>query len=205
MTAALATLISVVYLATGAPPPGDAHVLEGSRLFRDNRFAEALVEFRLADKLGSREARGYAAAALVKLSRPADALELFEGPGAATAGADPLLDYYHARACYDLRLYLCADQLLAGVGSRTGPRIGEQAAQIRKDIAAALPGEPGPDVVGWYLKRSREHASGGHPLRARAFAREARDLGSRRADRQGVAEAESLLANLEATRSTTAP
>lgn len=196
MTAVAATLISVVYLATGAPA-SDAHVLEGARLFRENRFPEALVEFRLAEKLGSPDARGYAAATLVKLSRPEDALELFEHPSAPPPGTDPLLDYYHARACYDLRLYLCADDLLAGVGSRTGPRIGEQAAQIRRDIAAALPGEPAPDVVGWYLKRSRVLAGEGHPVLARAFAREARALGSRRSDHQGVAEAEALLTKLD--------
>ncbi len=204
MTGTVATLISVVFLATGAPA-ADAHVLEGARLFRENRFAEALVEFRMAERLGSPDARGYVAATLVKLSRPQDALELFEGPSARPPGSDPLLDYYHARACYDLRLYVCADDLLAGVGSRTGPRIGEQAAQIRREIAAALKNEPAPDVVGWYLKYSREHAGAGHPVLARAFAREARALGSRRADRQGVAEAEALLSTLERSKASPAP
>ncbi len=204
MTGIAATLISVVYLATGAPA-ADAHVLEGARLFRDNRFAEALVEFRLAERLGAPDARGYAAASLVKLSRPDDALELFEGPAAPPAGADPLLDYYHARACYDLRLFLCADELLAGVGSRTGPRIADQAAQIRRDIAAALPREPAPDVVGWYLKRARELADGGRPVLARAVAREARALGSRRPDRRGVADAEALLSTLDQPQASPPP
>src|SRR5512142_966951 len=117
MTGAVATIVSVVFLATGSPP-ADAHVLEGARLFRENQFAEALVEFRMAERLGSPDARGYVAATLVKLARPQDALELFEEPSAPPPGTDPLLDYYHARACYDLRLYLCADGLLAGVGSR---------------------------------------------------------------------------------------
>jgi hypothetical protein len=204
MTGIAATLISVVYLATGAPA-AEAHVLEGARLFRENRFAEALVEFRLAERLGAPDARGYAAASLVKLSRPDDALELFEDPAAPATGADALLDYYHARACYDLRLYVCADALLAGVGSRTGPRIGEQAAQIRRDIAAALPKEPDPDAVGWYLKRARELSAGAHPVLARAFAREARALGNRRADHHGVAEAEALLTTLDQPKPFPAP
>ncbi len=204
MTGTVATLISVVFLATGSPP-ADSHVLEGARLFRENRFAEALVEFRMAERLGSPDARGYVAATLVKLSRPQDALELFEAPAATPPGTDPLLDYYHARACYDLRLYLCADDLLAGVGSRTGPRVGEQADRIRRDIAAALKDEPAPEAVGWYLKRSRDHAAAGHPVLARAFAREARALGSRRADRQGMAEAEALLSNLSEARMSPAP
>jgi len=203
MTGIVATLISVVFVATGAAP-ADAHVLEGARLFRENRFAEALVEFRMADRLGAPDARGYVAATLVKLSRPEDALELFEHSGAPAAGADPLLDYYHARACYDLRLYLCADGLLAGVGSHTGPRIAEQAHQIRRDIAAALEGGPAADAVGWYLKHARDHAPT-RPVLARAFAREARALGNRRTDRQGVAEAEALLASLSEPKPSPAP
>lgn len=204
MTGNVATLISVVLLATGAPA-ADVHVLEGARLFREDRFAEALVEFRMAERLGSPDARGYVAATLVKLSRPRDALELFEGAPAPAPGADPLLDYYHARACYDLRLFLCADELLARVGSRTGPRIGEQAERIRREIATALANEPAPDAVGWYLKHSREHAAASRPVLARAFAREARALGSRRADRQGVAEAEALLMNLRGPSASPAP
>lgn len=204
MTATAATIISLVWLAAGTPAV-DGHVLEGARLFRENRFAEALVEFRMAERLGSPDARGYAAATLVKLSRPEEALELFELPGAPRAGADALLDYYHARACYDLRLYLCADDLLAGVGSRTGPRIGEQADQIRRAIAAALLHEPAPDQVGWYLARSRAHSAAGRLVLARAFAREARSLGSRRADGQGVAEAEALLQRLNDPKTTVAP
>lgn len=204
MAGTVATLIAVVLLATGAPA-ADGHVLEGARLFRDNRFAEALVEFRMAERLGSPEARGYVAATLVKLSRPEDALEVFERPVALAHGADPLLDYYHARACYDLRLFLCADELLAGVGSRTGPRIGEQAEKIRRDIAAAIPGEPAPDVVGWYLEHARQHAAANRPVLARAFAREARALGSRRVDRHGVTEAQALLAKLDDPKASPAP
>ncbi len=193
MTLSAATVLSLVWLAAGPPGPADTHVLEGARLFRENRFAEALVEFRVADRLGAADARGYAAAALVKLDRAEDAVELFEGPGGPTPGADPLLDYYHALACYGARLYLCADELLAGVGERTGPRIGEQARQIRRDIAAAIPAEPPPDVVDWYLSRARARLGEGKPILARAHAAEARRLATRRADRHGAAEAEALL------------
>ncbi len=187
-----ATVLSL-WFAAGPPGPADAHVLEGARLFRENRFTEALVEFRVADRLGAQDARAYAAAALVKLDRAEDALELFEGPGGPVPGADPLLDYYHALACYGARLYLCADELLAGVGERTGPRIGEQARRIRKDIAAVLPAAPPPDSGDWYLARARERAGEGRAVLARAYAAEARRLGARRADRHGVAEASALL------------
>lgn len=196
MNCSAATVLSMVLLAAGAPRPGDAHVLAGARLFRESRFAEALVEFRVADRLGAVDAGAYAAAALVKLDRPEDALELFEGAGGPAPGADPLLDYYHALACYGARLYLCADGLLAGVGERTGPRIGEQARKIRRDIAAAIPAPPPPDSVDWYLARARAHADAGRGTLARAFAVEARRLGERRPDRHGAAEAAALLAKL---------
>jgi hypothetical protein len=204
MTTTAATVLAVVWLAAGTGP-ADAHVLEGARLFRENRFAEALVEFRVAERLGAAEARAYAGAALVKLDRPEDALELFEGPGAPAPGAHPLLDYYHALACYGARLYRCADQLLATVGERTGPRIAEQARQIRRDIASALPAEPPADSVDWYLARAAERAAGGRTVLARAFAAEARALGAGRPDRHGVAQAEAVLAKLPPSAAPLAP
>jgi hypothetical protein len=194
MTRAAATVLFLVWLAVGPSGPADVHVLTGARLFRENRFSEALVEFRVADRLGAPDARAYAAAALVKLEKPEDALELFEGPGGPAQRADPLLDYYHALACYGARLYLCADELLAGVGERTGPRIAGQARQIRKDIAAAIPAAPTPDTIDWYLARARAHAASGKALLTRAYAAEARRLGERRPDRHGVAEAAALIA-----------
>lgn len=204
MTSTAATLLTLVWLAAGSGP-AETHVLEGARLFRENRFAEALVEFRVAERLGAPDARAYAAAALVKLDRPEDALELFEGPGGPAPGAHPLLDYYHALACYGARLYRCADALLARVGERTGPRIAEQARQIRRDIAAAVPAEPPMDSVDWYLTRAAERAAAGKPLLARAFAAEARALGAGRADRHGVAQAEAVLAKLPPSADAPAP
>jgi hypothetical protein len=204
MTATAATALYVLWLAA-APSAGDAHVLEGARLFRENRFTEALVEFRVAEQLGASDARLYAAATLVKLERPEQALELFEQDGGSGPGPDALLDYYRALACYGARLYLSADALLAAVGERTGPRIGEQARRIRQDIAAALPAQPPPDTVDWYLARARVHQGVTRPLLARAFAREARALGMRRADHHGVAEADALLAELPAKVSSAAP
>jgi tetratricopeptide (TPR) repeat protein len=177
----------------GSSPGADGHVLAGARLFRENRFAEALVEFRVAEKLGSDEARSYAAAALVKLGEAEEALELFEAPREVPAGSDALLDYYHALACYDARLYLCADALLARVGANTGPRVGGHASRIRGDIAAMLAKEPPRDAVDWYLERSDARARAGRAGLASAFAREARALGARRSDRYGMAEAEARL------------
>ncbi len=181
-------------------PGADEHVLAGARLFRESRYAEALVEFQVADRLGFAQARGYAAASLLKLGRALDALELFEERAEAGAPSDALLDYYHALACYDARLYLGADALLARIPARTGPGIGGQVARIRAEIAAALRAEPSQDAVDWYLARAEEHARAGRTALARAFYREARALGERRRDRHAVATADAHLAELGRAR-----
>jgi hypothetical protein len=196
IAAGLPLLVAVTLASTGA----DEHVLAGARLFREGRWAEALVEFRVAERLGSAGARGYAGAALVKLGRAEEAVEAFEGPGAPVPGRDPLLDYYHAQACYDARLYVCADRLLAGVGERTGPRIGAEAAKARAAIAALLGAEPKADAVDWFLARCEDTARTGRDVLARAFCEEAKALGERRRDRHGVALAESRLSALLAGR-----
>ncbi len=171
-------------------------MLAGARLFRAERWAEALVEFRVAERLGDRKARGYVGASLVKLDRPEQAIEEFEAPSAPGPGRDPLLDYYHALACHESRLYLRADRLLAGVGERSGPRVSAQARQVRADIAALLPGEPAKDSVDWYLARCDELGRDGRRVLARAFCEEARALGEHRADRHGVPEADARLDQL---------
>ena len=182
-------------IATGSAGAGE-HLLAGARLFRAERWAEALVEFRVAERLGDSAARGYAAATLVKLERPEQAVEEFEARGAPPPGRDPLLDYYRAVACHDARLYVRADRLLAGIGARTGPRIARLVADARAEIAAMLRGEPRRDAVEWYVARCEDLDRAGRRVLARAFCDEARGLGERRADRYGVREADAILAKL---------
>jgi hypothetical protein len=184
-------------LAAGSSGAGE-HVLAGARAFRAERWAEALVEFRVAEKLGDPRARGYAGAALLKLDRPEQALEAFEAPGAPPAGRDPLLDYYHALACHELRLFVRADRLLAGVGERSGPRVARQAADARAELAAALRDEPSADAVDWYGGRCSTLEREGRRVLARAFCEEAAALGARRKDRHGVAAAQAALSRLRA-------
>jgi len=183
--AALSLLVSLALSAGGGG--ADEHLLAGARLFRDEQFAAALVEFRVAQKLGAPEARGYAGATLVKLERPEEAVEAFGGVDAVAR--DALLDYYRALACFDARLYLAADRILSDLGARSGPRIAEQAAKLRASIAAELAKEPSRGAVDWYLARCAGLRQAGRELLARAYCREAAGLGARRADRYGVAEA----------------
>lgn len=183
-------------LALAAGADAGEHLLAGARHFREARYTEALVEFRVAERMGDAEARAYAGATLVKLGRPEEALDAF-GSG-APAGGDALLGYYRALACYDARLYLCADALLAGVGERSGPRVAAEAARLRAEIARALRGEPATAAVDHYLARCEALGRQRRPAAAAAFCREAKGLSARRRDGYRGDDARRLLAGLPA-------
>jgi hypothetical protein len=178
----------VVALTLGATTGVDEHLLAGARHFRDGRFAAALVEFRVAEKLsGGREAAWYAAACLVRLNRPEDAVEAFaEAERAAPAMRDELFDYYRAVACHEARLYLCAERLLALVDDRAGPRIRGEARKLLGRIEPALRGEPARTAIDWYYLRAEQSAK--RPLLAAAYLTEAAGLAARRADRYRALE-----------------
>ncbi len=181
-------------LAARGRTGADEHVLAGANLFRAERYGEALVEFRVAQRLGAADAAGYAAASLVKLGRSEEALEAFASiEGTAR---DPLLEYYRALACYQARLFLCADRFLAAVGERTGPRIGAQVRKIRGDIAALLAAEPSAAAIDWYHDRGSRAVAADHPVLAEAYYQEAVGLAERRRDRHRRAEALAALARL---------
>ena len=187
--ASLLLASSAIAATTGA----EEHLLAGARFFKEGRFAEALVEFRVAQNAGSREALWYAGAALQKLGRSEEAIEAFAA--ADPAGHDSLLDYYRALACYDARLYLCADKLLASVGNRSGPRITAVVGEVREKIAVALRGGPTTDVIDWYHQRATE-AGQGRKLLAAAYLEEALALSALRTDRYREADARSALLHL---------
>ncbi|HEX9402630.1 MAG TPA: hypothetical protein VF912_21215 [Anaeromyxobacter sp.] len=169
-------LLGIVLSAGGAG--ASEHMLAGARLFRDGRFAEALVEFRVARKLGAPEADGYAGVALVKLDRPEEAIEAFGSLDAP--GPDPLLDYYRALAAHDARLYLAADRLLAGAAGRGGPRLAELAAKLRARIAPVIAQEPTQVSIDWYASRCAALRSERRTTLAHAFCTEAAALSERR-------------------------
>ena len=174
-------------LVAAASPGADEHLLAGAKLFRSGAYAEALVEFRVATRLGSPEAAAYAGASLVKLGRPEDAVEAFGGLDGE--GPDALIEYYRAVAAYDARLYLTADRLLATVGGRSGPKIAEQVGKLRAQIAKALAEEPPTASIDWYLARCAEYRDARRPVLAHAFCTEAAGLSARRPDHYRSAEA----------------
>jgi hypothetical protein len=183
-------------LVAAGPLAADSadHLLLGAGAFREGRFAAALVEFRVAQRLGSSEAAWYAGAALQKLGRPEEALEAFAAAGPGPH--DALLDYYRALACFDARLYLCADRLLASVGDRSGPRIAGLVRETRVQIAQALQGPPSTGAIDWYHLRAKEAVFRGRTQLGLAYLEEAQALAQRRPDQYRLREAEAALGRL---------
>jgi tetratricopeptide (TPR) repeat protein len=177
----------LVAVALGTSPGGAGeHLLAGATAFREGRFATALVEFRVAERLGDPDARSYAGAALVKLGRVEEAVEAFGV--APAADEDALLSYYRALALKGAGLLLSADAALGSVGDRSGPRIAAEVARLRADIAAALGGGPTrADVDAAMGRASAFRAEGRLPLAA-AWYHEAAAL-ARRAGRHRLDEA----------------
>ncbi len=186
-------LLMLAALSSPGEKGAEEHLAAGARAFREGRHDEALVEFRVAQGLGSGDAGPYAAAALVKLGRAEEAVEAF---AATEEGRDALFDYYRGIACYEARLYLCADRLLAGVGARSGPRIAEEAAKARAAITAELAKEPPAPTIDWYLARCAQRRDAARSALAAAFCQEAVGLAQRRRDRYRLAEAVGHLSSL---------
>jgi hypothetical protein len=173
----------------------DAHLLAGAEHFRAERFTEALVEFRVAEKLGAGgEATWYAAASLVKLQRPEEALEAFAiAERRAPEARDALLDYYRALACHAARLYTCADTVLRNVEQRSAGRIAAQARKVREGLRPVLGQLPGPETLAWYHARGQEALDAQRPSAAAAYFREAMRVAQKRNDPEAVKRARAQL------------
>jgi hypothetical protein len=187
----VASLVAALFATAALAAAGaDAHLLAGARHFRAGKFAEALVEFRVAQRAGNEQAAWYAAACLTRLKRSADAVEAFaEAERKAPRARDEVFDYYHAVACSDARLYVCADKLLASVGDRAGPRVRDQAKTLRSGIEAMLRAEPSHGTIDWYHAHAAEAAKRKRPLLVQAYLSEAAALSSRRKDRYRLGDA----------------
>ncbi len=194
----LVLCLALLALTADAAPDATPHLLQGARHFREGRFSNALVEFKVAQRLGTGgEADWYIAASLVKLGRSEEALESFAAARKRAPDArDALLDYYHALACYEVKLYLCADTLLDAVGEASGPRIGEQVRKLRSDISALFRAAPTPASIDWYHVRAAEARTARRPVLAARYLEEAVRLAERRGDRHRLAEARAGLGAL---------
>jgi hypothetical protein len=173
----------------------DEHMLAGAELFRTGRFAEALVEFRVAERLGDPDAARYAGVALVKLGRDEEAIEALGEP---RQEEDPLMAWYRALACHAAGLNTTADRLLSELGGRAGPRIAEQALRLRAELRPLLAAAPARAAVDAALERCAASQRAGRPRLAAAVCRDAASLASRRSDRYRLAEAEAAFTDRRA-------
>jgi len=189
-------VLALLLAAERGPPSAEPHLVAGAEAFRAESYAQALVEFRVAEALGSTQASWYAAAALLKLGRAEDAVEAFVLAERGNRGAgDALLDVYRGQACYAARLYLCADRWFESAGARAGPRLTAQLKALRDAIRDALQPALLDPAVDRLLSRATE-LSGLRPALAFACADEAAGLAARSPTRHRQAEATALSARL---------
>lgn len=194
--------IALVLLLAAAGARGDAaadaHLLAGGRHFRDGRFEEALLEFRVAGRLGrTASALWYSGAALVKLGRHEEAVEAFAAAEAVDRGGDDaMLAYYRAVALYESHLLVSADRALSAAGDGVGPRIAAQIADLRRKIATVLARVPEAAEIDAYHRRAEDAVESGRPALAAAFLWEAVALAERRRDGYRTAEARASLARI---------
>ena len=196
MSSSSLVALALLIAAEPAVPPSEPHLVAGAEAFRAEAYEKALVEFRVAEALGSTEASWYAAAALLKLGRPEDAVEAFVlAERSNRAATDGLLEVYRAQACYAAGLLLCADRWLESASSRAGPRLVPQLKGLRAAIRDALQPAQLDPAIDRLLSRATELA-GTRPALAFALAEEAGGLAGRSPTRHRQAEATALAGRL---------
>ena len=196
-------VLGLLMAGESGAPASEAHLIAGAEAFRAEAYEQALVEFRVAEALGSAEARWYSAASLLKLGRAEDAVEAFVlAERGAQAAGDALLEVYRGQACYAARLYLCADRWFESAAVRAGPRLAPQLRSLQAGIRDALAPDQLSAGIDRLLARATELA-GGRPALAFAYADEAVALAARSPVRHREAEAAAIASRLAplATRS----
>lgn len=191
-------VLALLLAAGPGTPASEPHLVAGAEAFRAESYTKALVEFRVAEALGSTEASWYVAASLLKLGRAEDAVEAFVlAERSNRAAGDALLEVYRGQACYAARLYLCADRWFESAGARAGPRLTPQLQALRAAIRDALqPGQLDP-AIDRLLSRATE-LERTRPALASAYASEAVGLAARSPTRHRQAEATALSGRLAA-------
>jgi hypothetical protein len=200
MRARVVVLLFLCAAVVRADDGHDAHLLAGAQHFQAGRYTEALVEFRVAERLATDGGPAwYVASTLVKLNRPEEAITAFARAEAkAPADRDGLFDYYQALACYEARLYHRADRLFAAVGERAGPKIAGQARKVRGDLAPILAKAAPPGAIDWYQAHGLDALTRAQPALAAAYLEEAVEWASARPDGYRLGEAKDALARARA-------
>jgi len=187
----LRALLALCLFETASASPADEHLQSGARFFHEERYAEALVEFKLALKFGAgTSTQYYIAASLQKLSRADESVEAFAAAiVSAPRERDTVSDYYYAMACYEARLYRRADRLFADVEKHAGPKIASLARKVRADLAPQLMAQPSWAAVNWYLEHGISLHKKGYRAVAIAYLLEGLTLALQRGDQEQAQEA----------------
>jgi hypothetical protein len=107
-------------------------------------------------------------------------------------------EFYRALACYQARLFGCADRLLEASMSKFGPRVAGEAAALRNQIQKTLTAGLKPPTIDWYLARAEAALKEGRRSLADLYAGEARSLAAKLPECHRCAEADGLQARARA-------
>src|SRR5919201_685559 len=148
-------------LARAGTGAADPHLVSGAQHFRDGRYEQALIEFKVAERLGaSAEVLWYQAATLVKLGRSEEAVQVFDrAEHLAPNAKDAVMQYYRAMALYQARLYSLADRALSEVTEAAGPKIAQLVADTRARIAEYFRNPPTQHTIDVLLQRAEGAAA----------------------------------------------
>jgi len=190
-------VVLALLLAAGPDiPASELHLVAGAEAFRAEAYEKALVEFRVAEALGSSEASWYAGASLLKLGRAEEAVEAFVlADWSNHSATDALLDVYRGQACYAAQLLVCADRWFESAAARAGPRLAPQLKALRSAIGDALQKGQIDPAIDRLLDRAGAVQTT-RPALAFAIAEEAAALASRSTTRHRQAEATTLASKL---------
>jgi tetratricopeptide (TPR) repeat protein len=191
-------VLALLLAAGSGVSPSESHLVAGAEAFRAETYEKALVEFRVAEALGSSEAGWYVAASLLKLGRAEDAIEAFVVAERSNRSAtDALLEVYRGQACYSAQLLLCADRWFESAAARAGPRLAPQLKALRTAIRDALQSGQVEPAIDRLLQRAGAVETT-RPALAFALAEEAAALATRSPTRHRQGEAATLATRLSA-------
>jgi tetratricopeptide (TPR) repeat protein len=170
----LAATIIVALAASGDQEPSRTtrHLLDGVRAFREGRFAEALVEFRVVERAPDApvELSFYLGPTLYKLGRYKEALEVFLG---SPSPRDEITEFYLGTTYYQLKLFDAARRSFTALKGRLGPKLAEAAVRYVQEIDGLLIKTPLPSVTDRLFAQAHAALLANQTFTAGAFLEEA--------------------------------
>lgn len=167
----------------------DAHLVRGIDCFRERRYDEALIEFRIASEIRPDDGTllHYIGAAYYEQGAYEDALMAFQrGLILAPGFGDEFSFYYMARACYRCRLYAAArDGFLKILELSPGSKFAQESRQFIAEIDGLLAKSPDRRTIDWYYDRGLQEIQKQRHLYAESYFREILALQERHPELKG--------------------